>query len=107
MIKAKEVREGGCIPFGYGFSYENVAFRSATFYPIPLNFFVAWGRSLWYRVVKGPRNRYLDSIRMNMERDHQKGFNLGYEDGYTQGWESAKRQVQNTIEELKKCVKVI
>jgi len=97
IVTARRIREGYKLPFFYGIAYEEVGMRMTIAYPIPFNFLVGWFRQAFYRLLTGPRLKYLmkleQEVEVRLEQERSSGFRLGYKDGENRAWAQTKRLV--------------
>lgn len=93
VLTHRQLRVGNSIPWGYGFAWDQPDIRNTIFIPIPFNFVAARVRSLWFLLMKGPRDRLTEEIRIELESEYGKGFSQGYHDGEEMAWAAIKRRV--------------
>jgi hypothetical protein len=77
------VNECDVRPRGYGLAYTAHYSYGSYYAPVPLNLVIRLAHDLWYRLVRGPKQRdYLANIR-HLARTQ--GYQHGYDEGYTAG----------------------
>lgn len=69
--------EGVRPPMLYGLAYRDYALRVSYFYPIPLNWFVQWGRSFYFWLGRGPGPNALDRLSPEARRNQDIVRHLG------------------------------
>ena len=88
----KIIPQGELFPKWYGVAYHDMFQLSYVAYPIPLNLIVRWARNVkfWLGV---PRK----SFRSELEKTFH---DLGYERGYRRGWDAAKENSKQQVNDL-------
>lgn len=83
MLTDRMVFEGQALPFWYGVTYRDPAWRAWVCHPIPLNFLVRWGRALWWFLAREPKADRLESA---CEAAYERGFRVGQKHGEVLGY---------------------
>ena len=88
----EEYPEGAKVPWHLGFCWWNSDFRTATYVPIPLNWVMAWGRTLWFYLMHGPRDKLMVRYGKAAKREHKRVYEIGYALGYKRGREDEQKR---------------
>ena len=72
------------MPLGYGVAWHNPECRTTTLILLPFNWPAAFLSEWYFRLIRGPRQRFEEGILKDLEESYQTGFYLGYKDGEKQ-----------------------
>jgi len=86
-------------PWYLGLCWRNFDIRTSTFAIIPLNWLMGWGRTVYYRLMQGPRDALAERYEKMAAREREWGLQNGYKDGHKVGIEAERKRMQSVFDE--------
>ena len=101
IIKKYTDREslGMRIPWYLGFCWRNFDIRATTYAVMPLNWLMGWGRTVYYRLMRGPRDVLAERYEKVAAQEREWGLRSGYEDGNKAGIEAERVRMRVVFDE--------
>ena len=87
---------GSRLPWYLGVCWREIDTRATRVAPIPLNFLIGWVFRFYYRLVSGPRNRFIEKAERREALEYSKGHTHGYAAGHKAG-DKYRRDLLNKV----------